>query len=276
MQRVELATFTGLPCLRGSIMSRNLDYRDMRAVSCSGRHPVLRPSATCQFLDSHHQGEKKLMKKAMLSAAAIMALASSAFAQVRISEWAYQGVEGEFIEFTNYGPGAVDFTGWSFDDDSREPGTVSLSAFGVVAPGEAVILAEFSEADFRSAWGLNAAVKIIGENATNLGRNDEINIYDAGNNLVDRLAFGDQNFPGTIRTQNISGNPLALSDMETDNVGDSNWVFSAVGDSYGSFTSANGDIGNPGIAPLYNGVVPEPGTFVLAGLAMLGFAVRRR
>ncbi|WP_164473232.1 lamin tail domain-containing protein, partial [Clostridium sp. E02] len=123
---------------------------------------------------------------------------------MQITEFMYQGANGEFIEFTNVGTAPVDLTGWSFDDDSRLAGTVDLSAFGAVQPGESVILAEASEAEFRAAWGLYASFKVVGGLTTNLGRADEINLFDASGNLVDRLTYSDQTFPGTPRTQGIS------------------------------------------------------------------------
>src|ERR1044071_9613676 len=74
------------------------------------------------------------------------ALATSlASASMRISEWMYQGASGantECIEFTNVGGPAVDMTGWSVDDNTEFPGCTSLSAFGIVSPGQSVILTE--------------------------------------------------------------------------------------------------------------------------------------
>ncbi len=72
-------------------------------------------------------------------------------AQMRITEYMYAGVNGEFIEFTNVGAAPIDMTGWSFDDDSAIPGTVFLTAFGVVNPGESVILTESPAALFIAA-----------------------------------------------------------------------------------------------------------------------------
>jgi hypothetical protein len=227
------------------------------------------------FHDLPHKGEVKLMRVLLCAAALSLCLAGQALAQVRITEWAYSGTEGEFVEFTNLGPGAVDFSGWSYDDDSRLPGEFDLSGFGSVAAGESVIITESVEADFRLAWSLPASVKVIGGYTNNLGRGDEINLFNGPDeivNLVDRFAYGDQNFAGTIRTQNVSGNPVALSDLETDDVGSSNWVLAANGDIYGSYTSANGDLGNPGTFS----VVPEPASLALVGMCLIGLAVRRR
>ncbi len=198
---------------------------------------------------------------------AALALASAASAQVRITEWMYSGAEGEYIEFTNIGAAPVDMTGWSFDDDSRTPGTVDLSTFGMVAPGASVLLIEGVGADFRTAWGLGAGIGIFELNKTNLGRNDEINLFDAADALVDRLTYGDQNIAGSIRTQNRSGS------TEIENLGANTvltWDLASVGDAYGSWASVGGDVGNPGT------YVPAPGALALAGISGLLVSRRRR
>jgi predicted extracellular nuclease len=213
----------------------------------------------------------QLVRSTLLAAGAALAVCHSAHAAtgIRISEWMYNG--DEFIELTNFGPAAVDFTGWSFDDDSRTPGLVSLSLLGTVNPGEAVIIAESAADTFRANWNLPASVKVLGGNSANLGRNDEINIFDASNSLVDRLTYGDQNFPGTIRTLDISGRPSTLAALGANDV--RQWTLSSVADGAGSYQSATGAfVANPGIAP-----VPEPGTYalLLAGLGLLAGAVHR-
>jgi len=166
---------------------------------------------------------------------------------VRITEWMYSGASGEFVEFTNTSDAPVDMTGWSFDDDHATPGAFDLSAFGVVQPDESVVITESPAESFRSDWGLGPNVKIIGElgavNGNNLARNDEINLYDAGDVLVDRLRYGDQTFAGTIRTQNASGQTCCQFIGQNDVY---HWELSALGDLFGSFAAATGDVGNPG------------------------------
>jgi predicted extracellular nuclease len=212
------------------------------------------------------------MKKAIPAAIAMLAMAigNSSQGAMQITEWAYQGNGGEYIEFTNTGASAIDMTGWSFDDDSQVPGVFPLSAFGVVAPGESVVLTESTEAAFRTAWSLAPTIKVIGGLTANLGRNDQINLFD-GSTLVDSLTYGDQNFPGSIRTQNISGNPITLAALGTDNV--FQWQLSSVGDAYGSYLSTLGDIGNPGIGTY---VVPEPSTIALFVLGSLALCVSNK
>ncbi len=171
--------------------------------------------------------------------------APSTSGNVQITEYIYSGGNEEFIEFTNLGADPVDMTGWSFDDDSRIPGTFNLSAFGIVQPEESIILTEADAAVFRTAWGLDDSVKVVGGYTNNLGREDEINLFDNSNQLVDRLTYGDERFPGTVRTQNVSAwtevENLAPTDITAA------WQLSTVGDAQNSYTSAGGDIGNPGV-----------------------------
>ncbi|OLP16352.1 hypothetical protein BST81_21405 [Leptolyngbya sp. 'hensonii'] len=171
--------------------------------------------------------------------------------QIRITEYMYSGANGEFVEFTNIGTSAVDLTGWSFDDNSRVPGSFSLSGFGVVQPGESVILTENTDAAFRTAWNLSPSTKVIGGLNQNLGRADEINLYNNNNQRVDRLTYDDQTIAGSVRTQNVSG-WTSLANLGGNNA--AQWQLSTVGDTQGSLTSTGGDIGNPG--GYVTGVVP--------------------
>jgi hypothetical protein len=186
------------------------------------------------------------MKKIITSFVIAWLLHSSSVAQIRITEWMYSGGNGEFIEFTNVGNTPINMTGWSQDDNNRTAGVHNLSAFGFVQPGESVILTETASATFRSAWGLCAGIKIIGGYSNdNLGRSDEINLYDASNTLVDRLTYNDQG-SGSVkgpRTDTKSAWVPAAA-LGTNNA--SLWTLSTVGGSEGGFTSAAGDIGSPG------------------------------
>ncbi len=207
------------------------------------------------------------MRSAILAATVIAA--GSASAQIQITEWAYSVEGGEFVEFTNVGGVAIDMTGWSYDDSNPVAGTLDLSAFGLVQPGESVVITEATESAFRINWNLAASVKVIGEYTNNLGRGDQINLFDAGATLVDVLTYGDQDFVGSIRTQEVSGNPISAAALGADDV--YQWQLSFVGDSYGSYTALTGEIGNPGS---FN--IPAPASAALMGLAGLVAGRRKR
>ncbi|RDV45148.1 hypothetical protein DOE76_07690 [Leifsonia sp. ku-ls] len=172
---------------------------------------------------------------------------------VRITEWMYSpsGSGGEFIEFTNLGSTSVSLAGWSFDDDSRTPGTVPLDGLGTLAPGESAIITESPAATFRTDWSLGAGVKVLGDNTVTLQRSDEINLFDGPDavaNLVDRLTFNDAG-TGTVkgpRTQGRSGVPITAAALGANDA--SQWQLSAVADDESSQVSATGDVGSPGMS----------------------------
>lgn len=208
---------------------------------------------------------------AALAAGTLSSVAQAAVANVKITEWMYKGGDGEFIEFTNLGATAIDFSGWSYADSSATPGDVSLSAFGIVAPGESVILTETDAAAFRSAWNLGADVKIIGGNTKdNLGNGDAINLYDDHNVLVDRLIYGT-----SPKTDSVSGRPQNASALGANNP--ALWTLSTLGDIEGSWRSAAGDIGSPGHTSFAPAPVPLPGSLplLMSGLGLCGWLRRR-
>lgn len=190
------------------------------------------------------------MKQLFSSALVVLGVAAPAFAQgeMVITEVMYQSTTGgiEFIEFTNVGNAAVDMTGWSYDDNSFNAGTVDLSAFGSVAAGESVVLCEEPANDFRLIWGLAPTVKVIGGNSANLGRNDSVALFDNTATMVDSIDFGDEDFPGTPRSRDASIWPYAEVVGQNLIYG---WTLSTVGDAQGSVQipfAPIADVGNPG------------------------------
>ena len=201
---------------------------------------------------------------AVCAALAVPATAQAAdAASVKITEWMYNPVSssGEYVEFTNLGAAPVSLAGWSFDDDSRTPGTVPLDSLGTLAVGQSAIITESADATFRTEWSLGADVKIVAGNTTNLGRADEINLFngpDAVANLADRLTYNDQG-TGTVkgpRTQGIAGIPKTDAALGANDA--SQWQLSAVGDAEGSRTSTAGDIGSPGTSRFGAGAPTNP------------------
>ena len=91
-----------------------------------------------------------------------VAAAADAAPDVQITEFEYN--TSEFVELTNVGDAAQDFTGWSFDDGSAVAGSFSIAGFGVVQPGESVVVSEVSADAFRAEWGLAPSVKVVGGN----------------------------------------------------------------------------------------------------------------
>jgi hypothetical protein len=186
---------------------------------------------------------------------------------MQITEWMYSANHGEYIEFTNRSAQPIDLTNWKLRDDQLALPGLSLSPFGIVQPGEAVIVTEAIDTTFRTAWNLPPTVKVIGQlgsvgvGGQNLGRADQIHIFDSGDVLIDRLFYGDQTFPGSVRTQNISGQaPCSALGQNTVLA----WVLSAVGDVYGSVQSNATptnlrDIGSPGV--FVSGVCVEAPVF---------------
>ena len=209
----------------------------------------------------------KFIKIAALAAAAIASTAAQS--QVVITEWMYKGGVGEFIEFTNLGSTAIDFSSWSYDDDSRIAGVFSLAGLGTVAAGESVIITETDADVFRTDWGLGLNVKVLGNYTNNLGNGDEINLYN-GTQLVDRLTYSK-----TLQTADVSGHATSLSALGANNV--SLWALSSVGDVEGSWRSVAGTIGSPGQTS-FAAAVPEPETYAMmvAGLCVVGAMARRR
>ncbi len=206
-----------------------------------------------------------MLRKFLFGMGALAAFAGAAQADMVITEWMYSGAGGEFIEFTNVGASPIDMAGWSYDDDSGIAGTVDLSAFGTVDAGESVILTEIDAAVFASEWGLSG-VSIIGGNTVNLSRNDVIYLFDDLDAVADVLAYGDQTYAGTIRTQDTSGIPSSPAALGANDV--YQWQFAVVADAFGSYASLSGNVGNPGV------YVPEPASVALLALGAL--ALRRR
>ncbi len=180
----------------------------------------------------------------------------------------------EFFELTNVGDATLDISSYSYNDNNVNDPHLFGGLFGNVAAGESIILTQMTAENFRSYWGLSTSVRIFSYGQlSNLGNADTINIYNSSvqsaSTLVDSLSYLD-----TARGSGISRNrPFSAG---TGQVGNADWVISAVGDIYGSRLAPNPifpvgneyiDLANPGqYSP-----VPEPATMLslAAGLGLL-------
>jgi len=166
---------------------------------------------------------------------------------VRLTEFMYSGGSGEFVEITNRSDSPVSLTGWKFDDDTATRGALDLSSLGTLLPNESAVITDVTPEAFRLAWNLDGTVKVVGglgiTGGDNLARNDDLNLFNSAGTIVDRLVYGDQDFPGTIRTQFSSGQTCAENLGQIDV---SLWTLAALGDPYGTTLSIHADRGNPG------------------------------
>lgn len=163
---------------------------------------------------------------------------------IRITEYMYSGADGEIIELTNTSSAPIDVTGWSLDDQSATPGVFDLSNAGVIPAGASIVVTDGDAATFRTSWSL-VGVTVLGDNTVaKLGRNDAIHLFDSSRTLVDRLVYGDEDFPGTPRAQNASA-WICSEGVGADDP--TLWILSLQSDLQGSWFSAGGDVGSPGL-----------------------------
>jgi len=222
------------------------------------------------------------MKKSLSLIALVMlsALTTQANADVRITEVTPWGSGTgntpyltDWFELTNIGSSAVNITGWQMDDDSNGTGKRNLTGITSIAAGESVIFTEnAATASFLSTWfGSNVPAGLQIGNYTGAGvglgtGGDAVNIYNSTGVLQANVVFGASDAVAPLQTfDNAAGlNNTTISQL------------SVVGTN-GAFVALNNvnEIGSPGriAAP-----VPEPETYamLLAGLGVMGAAVRRR
>ncbi len=220
------------------------------------------------------------MLRTLLSAAALAAIASSASANIIITEAHSMGNSNatygrDWFELTNTGNSPVNITGWKVDDDSNAFGSaLTLQGVTSIPAKTSVIFMEAGSADttgsvattaFKDAWfGSNVPSGFLIGFYTGSGiglssGGDQVNIFDSTGVAVASIAIGTGTAGFTF------DNSLATTGLPSTTI----TTLSSVGTN-GAFTSVTGgEVGSPGL-------IPEPASLGLLGLGALAMGRRRR
>lgn len=183
------------------------------------------------------------MKALSLALAAFAAATAAANAQIRVTEYSYKGLFGEYFEVSNLGASAVNITGYRFNDNS---GTFST---GIALPSvtlsnrDTVIVTEVSATVFDLVWFIEPGFGTspstlkgyVANNTKNLGKVDEIRIFNPIATLIDVVSI--------TTVPDTEDHPAVLNAART------GWVFADLiaGSWKAGLPGANGPVGNPGI-----------------------------
>jgi hypothetical protein len=219
------------------------------------------------------------VKMCSLAIASICLLvAGAARADIKVTEVEPSGsgstpYAADWFELTNTGAAAVSITGWKMDDNSASfASAVDLVGVSSINPGQSVVFIEGDGSNipsFETAWfgaSVPAGFTIGSYSGSGVGLStagDAVNIFTGSGSIVTGVSFGAA--PASpIRTFDNAAGLLGLISTP-----------SAVG-VHGAFAAPGSpEIGSPGTT----GSVPEPATFVLAGMGLCVFVaggLRRR
>lgn len=216
-----------------------------------------------------------------------------------------------FVEITNLTGNTIDLSGWGYDTTSSRNSGLRLLIPESIAPlavGESLFITSAcdstaacqdnpAEPVFATNWDLNPAARVVhvgndpyspvassGFIPSPGSGGDDLRLYNGSGTQVDRLVYTSSSFLAVDQSTHIKDTSLLAPISGTgasDTQSLSNWAKSSVGDGYGSYEALVNyadapEIGNPN--QLVSAPVPEPETYalMLAGLGLVGLAVRRR
>lgn len=209
-----------------------------------------------------------------------------------------------FIEITNLTGASIDLSGWGYDNNAARLPSNNLrllfpESLAPLGQGESLFITsacdntldcqedseggtDFGEPKFTTIWGLDPDTKVLSTKLVSAYQpsqgGDDLRLYNASGVQVDKLVY-----TTSLVREDQSAHIKDTSLLNGGTQSTSNWALSSVGDAYGSYEAtgvhvllAPYEVGNPN--PLVTAVpVPEPETYalMLAGLGLVGLAVRR-
>jgi plastocyanin len=150
-------------------------------------------------------------------------------------------ISEDWFEIKNYGSTAVDLSGFSWDDNSFNPGVSVFMSNTVIQPGESMVIwagVTAHEGDFKGNWGLSSSIQVIcSDELVNSAfpslssSSDAVALYDTSSTPIEicRAAY----------SSTTAGRSVEF-DTNCTYLGD------ATGGVRGAYSSAGGDIGSPG------------------------------
>jgi plastocyanin/DNA/RNA endonuclease YhcR with UshA esterase domain len=151
-------------------------------------------------------------------------------------------VNEDWWELTNYGTVSIDLSGFSWDDDSENPGTVVFPNI-TINPGESFVIwngVSANEADFEATWGLS--------NVTIISSDETTGSHPGLSQGGDAVVLYDTSMVPVEICNAIYPSATAGFSVEFDTT--CIFLGNAVNGQNGAYTSTGGDVGSPGnVAP---------------------------
>jgi len=171
---------------------------------------------------------------------------------------------GEWFELFNSGLTDIDMNGWTIEDNGSNSHVINNGGSLIILAGDFLVLGR------NSNTSLNGGVVIDYQySSITLGNSaDELVLLDTLLNEVDRVEWDNG-----VMFPDPTGASMALVSTSVDNNLGSHW-------SVATSVFASGDSGTPGacnsdVAQLCNIEVPEPASFVIFALSLIGVGIYR-